>query len=177
MWLDDVRRELIEGIVKLLPAPLDIHASVSYNISWYLGAIIKKFKGKCKIRHAPFDVRLPKNGETQNDKIFTVVQPDVCVICDMSKLDRRCCCGAPDMIVEVFSPSTGKRDAHEKFLLYEEAGVREYWIVYPESKAIHAFILQDDGKFDAGCVYENEGKAPVHIFDGHLIDLDDIFEN
>jgi len=176
-WIDDVRRELIEGFIKLMPAPRPIHAKVSYNISWHLGAILKKNKGKCEVFYAPFDVRLPRNGETDNDKIYTVVQPDICVICDLSKIDDRGCCGAPDMIVEIFSPSTGKRDTHDKFILYEKSGVKEYWIVYPEAKAIHAFILQEDGKYNDGVVYEFEGKIPVHVFDDSLIDLEDIFGN
>jgi len=174
-WMDDVRRELIEGFIKLFPAPRPVHAEVSYNITWNLGAILKKNKGKCKVYYAPFDVRLPKNGETAHNKIYTVVQPDICVICDLTKIDSRGCCGAPDLIIEIISPSTGKRDFTDKFVLYEEAGVKEYWIVYPDSKAITVFLLQDDGKYDAGCVYELEGQVPVHIFNGSPIDLDDIF--
>jgi Uma2 family endonuclease len=79
------------------------------------------------------------------------------------------------MIVEVLSPSTGKKDMTEKFNLYEESGVKEYWIVYPDSKAITVFIRQDDGKYDAGTVYEFGGKVPVYVFDNYPIDLDDIF--
>ena len=175
-WFDEAKRELIEGFIKMLPAPLSIHAEVSYNISWHLGAILKKNKGKCKIYPAPFDVRFPKQGETADDKIDTVVQPDICVVCDLSKIDERGCCGAPDMIVEVLSPSTGKKDITEKFALYEEFGVKEYWIVYPDSKAVTVFLLQDNGKYNAGTVYEFNGKVPVHVFDNCPIDLDDIFE-
>jgi Uma2 family endonuclease len=174
-WMDDVRRELIEGFIKLLPAPRSIHAKVSYNITGNLWAILKRNQGKCNVFYAPFDVRLSKNGETANDKIYTVVQPDICVICDPSKIDKRGCCGAPDMIIEINSPSTGRRDLHDKFLLYEESGVKEYWIVYPESEAITVFLLQNDGKYDAGTVYEFEGQVPIHIFDGSTIDLKDIF--
>ena len=174
-WIDDVRRELIEGFIKMLPAPRLVHVDVSYNISWYLGAIIKKKKGKCKVCPAPFDVRFPKNGETDNEKIFTVVQPDISVICDLKKLDEHGCCGAPDMIVEVLSPSTAKKDMTEKFVLYEESGVREYWIVHPGDKTIQVFLLQKDGKYNLGTLYEFEGKIPVHIFDDDMIDLDDIF--
>jgi Uma2 family endonuclease len=174
-WMDDVRRELIEGFIHLLPAPRPAHAKVSFNITWNLGAILKKNKGKCEVFYAPFDVRLPKNGETDFDKIYTVVQPDICVICDPSKIDERGCCGAPDMIVEIISPSTGKKDLHEKFVLYEESGVKEYWVVYPGSKAITVFLLQDDGKYDAGTVYEFEAQVPVQVFAGSQIALDDIF--
>ena len=175
-WLDDVRRELIDGFIKMLPAPRPKHADISFNISGNLWAILQKNKGKCKVYPAPFDVRFPKQNGTANDKIDTVVQPDLCVVCDLSKIDERGCCGAPDMIVEILSPSTGRRDMTEKFVLYEESGVKEYWIVYPDSKAVTVFLLQDDGKYDAGTVYELEGKVPVHVFDDHSIDLDDIFE-
>ena len=174
-WLDDKARELIDGFIKMLPAPRPKHADVSFHISGNLWAILKKNKGKCKVFAAPFDVRFPKNGETTYDKIDTVVQPDICVVCDLSKLDERGCCGAPDMIVEILSPSTGKKDMTEKFVLYEESGVKEYWIVYPDSKAIAVYLRQDDGKYDAGTIYELEGAVPVHVFDDHPIDLKDIF--
>ena len=174
-WIDDIRRELIEGFIKLMPAPRDIHVEVCYNLAWYFGTIIKKNNGRCKVRPAPFDVRFPKNGETANNKIYTVVQPDISVICDLSKLDEDGCLGAPDMVVEVLSPSTAKKDWNEKFFLYEAHGVREYWIVHPKDKAINVFLLQDNGKYDAGVLYERQVKIPVHIFDGYLIDLDDIF--
>ena len=176
-WLDGKTRELINGIIKMMsPAPLMEHARVSRNINRQLDAKIRRNKGRCEVFYAPFDVRFPKKGATADDAIDTVVQPDICVICDLSKLDSRGCCGAPDMIVEILSPSTLKRDVNEKFALYEEFGVKEYWIVHPKDKAIHIFVLQDNGKYDAGTVYEVTGKAPVHIFDNQLIDLEDIFE-
>jgi Uma2 family endonuclease len=175
-WLDDKTRELINGFVKMLPAPRSIHVEISYNISLHLGLFLLKNKCKCKVRPAPFDVRFPQNGETNNEKIYTVVQPDISVICDLSKLDENGCLGAPDMIVEVLSPSTVKKDWNEKFALYEEHGVREYWIVHPTDRTVHAFVLQSDGKYDAGSLYEREGKVPVHVFDNYPIDLKDIFE-
>ena len=177
-WLDDKSRELIHGFIRMMsPAPRSIHAVISYNISWQLGAFLKKNKGKCKVFSAPFDVRFPKQGETADNKIDTVVQPDICVICDLSKIDKYGCCGAPDMIVEILSPSTLKKDVTEKFALYEEHGVKEYWIVHPEDKAITIFLLQEDGKYDAGALYEWEGEIPVSIFDNYFIDMNDIFEN
>ena len=175
-WVDDVRRELINGFIQIMsPAPRSIHAEVSYNISWHLGAILKKNQGKCKVYPAPFDVRFPKQDDTANDKIDTVVQPDICVVCDLSKIDENGCCGAPDMIVEVLSPSTGKKDMNEKFALYQQSGVKEYWIVYPKDKAINVFLLQENGKYDDGTVYEFKGKVPVYVFGNCPIDMDDIF--
>jgi len=176
-WLDDKARELINGFIKMMsPAPRPIHAEVSFNISGLLWGIVKRNKGRCKVFPAPFDVRLPKNGETADDRIDTVVQPDICVICDLSKLDERGCCGAPDMIVEILSPSTFKKDVTEKFTLYEESGVKEYWIVHPKDKAVTVYLLQENGKYDDGITYEWEGKIPVHTFDGYPIELNDIFE-
>ena len=175
-WLDDKTRELIHGFIhEMSPAPRLTHARVSNNIYRLLDAVISKYKGKCEVFTAPFDVRFPKQGETADDKIDTVVQPDICVICDSSKLDERGCCGAPDMIVEIISPSTMKKDITKKFYLYETSGVKEYWVVHPGDKAVHVFILQEDGKYDAGTLYDWEGKVPVHIFDNYPIDWRDIF--
>jgi Uma2 family endonuclease len=168
---------LIEGFIKFLPAPHSVHSKVGMNISWHLVTFIRKHKGKCEVYPAPFDVRLPKNGEAADNKIYTVVQPDISVVCDPSKIDRRGCCGAPDMIVEVLSPSTGKRDWNEKFTLYENSGVKEYWVVHPKDMTVHVFILQENGKYNDGNFYERKGKVPVHIFDDCPIDLEDIFGN
>jgi Uma2 family endonuclease len=176
-WWDDKSRELIHGFIKMMsPAPRLGHAEVSKNIYRHFDSIVLRNKGKCKVFYAPFDVRFPKQGETADDKIDTVVQPDICVICDLSKLDEGGCCGAPDLIVEILSPSTFKKDVTEKFNLYEESGVKEYWIVHPKDKAVTVFLLQETGKYNAGVLYELEGKVPVHLFDDYLIDLDDIFE-
>jgi len=176
-WIDDKARELIDGIIQMMsPAPSLEHAEASDNITFLLKTFVKKNKGKCKVFSAPFAVRFPKQGETADDKIDTVVQPDICVICDLSKLDKRGCCGAPDMIVEVLSPSTSKKDFTEKFSLYERSGVKEYWIVHPEVKAVNVFLLQETGKYNEVPPYEWGGKIPVHIFDNYQIDLDDIFE-
>jgi Uma2 family endonuclease len=176
-WMDDKRREIINGVVfDLFGAPTRWHASVSSNLLFIVKWFIRKRKGHCKVYHAPFDVRFPKNGETANEKIYTVVQPDVCVICDPKKLDARGCIGAPDLIVEVQSPSTAQRDLKQKFDLYEEAGVREYWIVFSGDKGVTVFLLQENGKYDEGTSYQFEGKIPVSIFDGLEIDLQELFE-
>ncbi|MDR3180697.1 MAG: Uma2 family endonuclease, partial [Prevotellaceae bacterium] len=110
--------------------------------------------------------------EKEDAKIDTVVQPDLCIVCDPSKLDRRGCLGAPDFIAEVQSPATAKYDLTEKFALYETSGVREYWVVIP-AVGVQVFLLQPDGKYDEGTTYE-AGKIPVHIFDGLEIDLEEI---
>jgi Uma2 family endonuclease len=175
-WTDDKMRELFNGLIKLMsPAPTTRHQGVVFELGGELRRIVKRNKGQCKIFPAPFDVRLPKNNETADNQIYTVVQPDISVICDLSKLDDRGCLGAPDMIVEIQSVSTAKYDLNDKFKIYEEAGVREYWVVFPYEKGVLQFLLQDDGKYDQGAKYD-AGKIPVHIFDGAEIDLKDVFE-
>ena len=175
-WFDDKRRELINGFIHLMSAPNEFHARISFNWGFWAKLFIRKRKGNCRIYHAPFDVRLPFNGEIADDKIYDVVQPDICVICDLSKIDDKGCLGAPDLIVEVLSPSTLKYDWNYKFNLYERAGVREYWIVDPKAKVVNIFLLQPDGKYDLGTVYDYTQKAPVHIFKGLEIALKDLFE-
>ena len=175
-WLESCRCEIINGVVSKIPPIHTAHAEVCENLMYFLYSYIKKYSCKCKVFSSIFDVRFPKHGDTADDKIDTVVQPDICVVCDLSKLDERGCCGAPDMIAEILSPATLKRDVTEKFALYEEHGVKEYWIVHPKDEAITVFLLQENGKYDNGTVYEFEEKVPVHIFDNYLIDLNDIFE-
>ena len=176
-WADDKRRELIDGFAHLMAGPMRIHARVSTKFGTWVGTFIDKKKGKCQVYHAPFDVRLPLNGSNDNDRIYDVVQPDICVVCDLNKLDDRGCIGAPDLIVEVLSPSSLKYDWNYKFNLYEKAGVKEYWIVDPKAKMVSVFLLQSDGKYDDGTVYECFQKAPVFIFEGLEIDLNELFED
>ena len=174
-WIDDVRRELIEGFIKLMPSPLSAHARVSRNITWHFQSVTRRHNSKCEVFYAPVDVRFPKDGETADDKIDTVVQPDIFIVCDPSKIDRRGCCGAPDLIVEILSPSTRKKDLVDKFLIYQAFGVREYWIADPKVKSVTTYIMQPDGAYDDGNVYITGEKVPVYIFDGYLIEMDDIF--
>ena len=177
-WSDEQRRELIHGVAyQLMSAPSRFHAQISSELLAIFKWFVKRRKGKCKVYHAPFDVRLPQNGETANEQIDTVVQPDICVICDKNKLDNAGCIGAPDLIVEVQSPSTAQRDLREKFDLYEQSGVKEYWIVYPNDKGLTVYNLQESGKYDKGTTYEFSGKVPVGIFEGLEIDLKELFED
>ena len=173
-WTDNKRRELIDGIARIMSAPVILHAKISRNIFDGFWSFIKKRKGKCEVFYAPVDVRLPKKGETADHKIFTVVQPDICVICDPSKIDDKGIIGAPDLVVEVQSPSTARLVMGTKFELYEEAGVKEYWVVYPKA-GLTVFLLQDNGKYDAGItydiVYTPNAKVPVHTIEGLEIDL------
>ena len=127
-------------------------------------------KGKpCQIFAAPFDVRL--NADTYDD---TVVQPDLLVVCDPSKLDEKGCVGVPDMVIEILSPSTGRHDKLVKFQLYQKTGVREYWIIDPETKTLQVCILEN-GKYVTS-MYGDTGAVPVHVLEGCAINLQDVFE-
>ena len=123
----------------------------------------------CKLYAAPFDVRL--NGAGDEDD--TVVQPDIVVVCDKSKLDDKGCNGAPDMVIEILSPSSTRHDMFIKFIRYQKAGVREYWVVDPDVKKVIAYILEN-GRY-CGSVYADTESAPVHVLEGCVINLPDVF--
>lgn len=170
-WQFQERVELIKGMInKMSPAPSRKHQQVSSNIH---GIFHHAIKGKsCHLFHAPFDVRLPipmKNKDT------TVVQPDICIICDESKLDDKGCNGAPDLIVEIISAGNAKHDADTKFKLYEEAGVKEYWMVYPEEKNIFLYYLSNQQYIGTKPFTEGE-ILQSKTFPDLKIPVDDIFE-
>ena len=142
LWKFQERVELLRGFIReMSPAPSRRHQTILQNINKrLLNGIEKK---TCNVYVAPFDVRLPIPSAKKDT---TVVQPDICVVCDESKLDDYGCNGAPDLIVEILSPSNSKHDIDTKFGLYEEAGVQEYWLVEPEEKMVLVYTLQH-GKY------------------------------
>ena len=175
-WMDDVRRELFDGFIKLMtPAPSSKHQELSVNLTILLGTYL--LHKDCKIYHAPSDVRFPKDRGSQDDKqVFTVLQPDLYIVCDLSKIDERGCLGAPNMIIEIVSAKNSKRDLKDKFEIYQEHGVREYWIVNPNDENVTVFILGDNGKFQFVGMYAEDDKIPVNIFNGDLkVDLCEVF--
>jgi Uma2 family endonuclease len=125
-WQFDERVELIRGkVVRMSTAPSTSHQACSGNPHLIIGTYLRK--QACKVFYAPFDVRLPLPPENpSNNKIDTIVQPDISVICDLSKLDAQGCQGAPDWIIEILSPATSQKDLTDKFDLYQHAGVQEY---------------------------------------------------
>ena len=148
-WPDDERWELLGGIAyNMSPAPNANHQRISSILH---NEIYNFLKGKkCVSFAAPFDVYFPENPNEDFYSIDTIVQPDISVICDPSKIIEKGCLGAPDLIIEILSPSTSKKDQNEKFLLYEKSGVREYWIVDPGNKFIQVFHIQKNDKYDYG---------------------------
>lgn len=138
-WQFTERVELIKGkILKMSPAPNRRHQAILVNLFKPFQYYFKN--QKCKWYPAPFDVRLPI---PKGIKDSTVVQPDICVICDIEKLDEQGCNGSPDLVVEVLSPGNSKHEMNTKFELYEQAGVREYWIIQPETKLVLLYVLDN----------------------------------
>lgn len=144
LWQFKERVELIKGkIFRMSPAPNSFHQDISGNLFFELRSYINK--GTYKLYAAPFDVRLINYKEsTADNQIITVVQPDLCVICDRTKIDEKGCIGAPDLIIEILSPGNSKKEMDIKYDLYEENGVKEYWIVNPSEMTISIFVLQNN---------------------------------
>jgi Uma2 family endonuclease len=175
-WMDDVRRELFDGFIKLMtPAPSRRHQELSVNLTRvFSNFLVRK---QCKVYHAPSDVRFPKNKRSLKDKqVYTVLQPDLYIVCDLLKLDDRGCLGSPDLIIEIVSAQNSKRDIKDKFDIYQNHRVREYWIVNPNDENVTVFILDDQGTFQFNGMYAGDDKIPVNIFNGELtIDLTEVF--
>jgi len=141
-WKFEERLELFRGkIFKMSPAPNRYHQEISGNLYFNLAKILKK--SSCNLYAAPFDVRLQKL-KANDEKVTTVVQPDLCVICDENKLDDKGCNGAPDLIMEILSPGNSKKEMGIKFDLYEENEVKEYWIVDPSEKTVLMYVLKEN---------------------------------
>jgi Uma2 family endonuclease len=170
-WPDDVRYELIDGDAYLMsPAPDLSHQDVAGDI--YRQAANALQNKSCRAFIAPVDVRLPKAQEA-DDFIDTVVQPDVLVVCDGNKLDKRGVRGAPDWVVEVLSPSTSGHDQIKKRQLYERHGVREYWLVHPVDRVLTIYCLAD-GEFGKPQIYQLEGETQVGILPEIVIRWDEL---
>ena len=174
-WKFEERLELFRGKVFKLSAPNTKHQDISRNILVPIALFLKK--KPCKVFAAPFDVRLPVKNKKKDDEITTVVQPDICVICDETKIDSRGCCGAPDLMVEILSPGNSKKEIRLKYELYEEAGVKEYWIVNPVEENIVVFILNEERKFCGLKMYASGDTIESLAVSGLKINLNEIFTN
>lgn len=143
-WTFPQRVELFRGKpYTLSPAPNRRHQTISGRL---FAAMFGFFDNHaCDVFSAPFDVRLPVS--QKEGMVDTVVQPDICVVCDQSKLDKQGCNGAPDLVVEILSPGNSTREMNQKFELYQTAGVPEYWIVDPANRIVSVFVLDDEGTY------------------------------
>ena len=168
-WPEDERWEILDGFAFMQAAPSPHHQEALVGLCTQFYNFLT---GKpCKVYPAPFAVRLPEAGEKKNGQIRNVVEPDISIICDKSKIDGKGCKGAPDLIVEIMSPSSLIMDMKTKFNKYESAGVKEYWMAQPEAKLVSVFVLQETKKYGRPEHYSNADKIPVSIFPDLLIDL------
>ncbi len=166
--------ELVRGrIRKMSPAPLTLHQRIAGRIYSDIEQYLRR--KPCQVFIAPFDVRLPRNGEAADDQIFTTVHPDICIVCDRSKIDRRGCLGVPDMVVEVLSPGNTAYDTRDKYSLYEEFGVKEYWLVSPGEMNVVVYHLHA-GKYALHAEYSEPGDIPVATLPGFSLQWSEIFE-
>jgi Uma2 family endonuclease len=152
LWKIKERVELFKGIIaEMSPAPNPTHQRVLRELFTVFELFFSNHK--CELFFAPIDVRLlNKNKSTNDNKIYTVVQPDLIVVCDEDKIDERGCLGAPDLVVEILSPGNSNKEMNIKYELYEEAGVKEYWMIHPTERQLLIYVLEN-GKFI--------GKKPI----------------
>ena len=155
---DDVRVELIDGVIYDMATPTTTHQILSMEIGLQISQYIKDKKGKCVSLLAPLDVQLDCDDRS-------VVQPDLLVVCDRDKVHKRMIYGAPDLVVEVLAAATRRKDMSIKLAKYTEAGVREYWMVDPDKKKILVYLLEGD---DLPTIYGFRDQVPVGVFGGEL---------
>lgn len=176
LWQFKERVELLKGRLLPMAAPNVKHQTISYNLG---GLLWTQLKGKsCRAFTAPFDVRLPlPKSKATKDKLDTVVQPDLCVICDQDKLDKQGCIGAPDLVVEILSPGNSRREMRDKLELYEEAGVLEYWIFDPERSIVFVYVMDmKTNKFVAQLPHLTDEDVLVsNSLEGVNIPLNEVF--
>ena len=173
-WKFEERVELIKGyIFKMSPSPNRLHQEISGGISYQLQKFLER--SPCKVYTAPFDVRFPRKSKADKD-IITVLQPDICVVRDRSKLDDRGCIGAPDIVVEVLSPSNNKKELKNKYEIYEEAGVKEYWVVWPYEQTMIVYTLTD-GKFVSSPVISGGDILTSSVLPGFSLNISELFRD
>jgi Uma2 family endonuclease len=170
-WLEfdeSVRAEIIDGVLYMMAPPVTVHQDIHREL---FGRLFAFLQGKpCKVYSAPFGVRLFPKDDLSDD---TVVEPDIVVVCDKSKIDKQGCNGAPDLIIEILSPSNIRHDRIIKFQKYLAAGVREYWVIDPDNKGVEVHILQDGGY--RTMVYDETAEAPVSVLPGCVIKFPEVF--
>jgi len=173
-WKFDEYVELIKGkLLEISPAPSRKHQAVLGNLYGFMFPYFQK--SPCQVYVVPFDVRLPSMQE--GAEILTVLQPDLCVICDVSKLDEKGCLGAPDLVVEVVSIGNTKKEMRQKFAVYQEAGVREYWIVHPHDHNVIIYQLNDEGNYIGLPPLTEDDILTTTLFPELSVQLFDVFNS
>lgn len=166
------RIEIISGEAFMMATPSSRHQEISGELFRQLANFLE---GKqCRVYSAPFGVRLFEQSSDKPEDIDTVVEPDISVVCDRNKIDKHGCKGAPDLIIEIPSPSTRRHDRLVKLNLYQQAGVREYWIADPDNESVQVFTL-DGSVLKLREDYGREDVAKVSVLDGCFIELSKVF--
>jgi Uma2 family endonuclease len=175
-WKFEERLELFRGKIFKMSGANTKHQVVQGNLHLSIGNYLKKQK-KCRVFMPPYDVRLPAHNRKKDHEITTVVQPDLCVICDPSRIDDRGILGAPDLVIEILSSGNSKKELRLKYELYEEAGVKEYRVVFPAEEAVLIYYLTPSGFFSDAKTHTAGDVINVKTIPGLSIDVSDIFDN
>lgn len=171
-WQLEEMVELIRGkVFRQAAAPRRIHEELTVALVTRIHGFLKG--GSCKVYTAPFDVRLPVSSRKHTD-IDTVVQPDLCVVCDPDKLDELGCVGAPDLIVEILSPGNNTKELQLKYDVYEASGVKEYWVVHPDERTLLIYTLEA-GKYRPSRLFTLGDEVKSQVLSGFVLDLDEVF--
>lgn len=173
-WKFQERVELLRGKIRKMAAPNRVHQRISGNLQHFFSNAL--WKSPCQVYAAPFDVRLTRYSKLKNKEVSTVVQPDLCVICDPDKLDARGCIGAPELVIEILSPGNSKTEMKDKFDLYEEAGVLEYWLVHPGERSVQIYRLNERGHYIGLRPFVDGDIVTTPIVPGMEVVLADVFE-
>ena len=172
-WPDDERWELIDGVAYSMGSPTTTHQTISMELSLAFGQFLK---GKpCRIFAAPFDVLFARLNEQDEDDVDTIVQPDLLVVCDPTKIRAKYVWGAPDLVVEILSPSTSRKDQHEKYALYERSGVKEYWVIDPTGQWVQQYVLGADGHYAPEVTWVKTGTLVSTALPGFELDIGSIW--
>ncbi len=179
-WNDGERWELLEGTPRFMsPAPGSLHQIAVKNLGFRIEAYLRN--RECTLFLSPFDVRFPpvdaSADRISDEEIETIVQPDLLVVCDPAKIDRRGCLGVPDWIIEVLSPSSAAVDMKEKLRIYELHGVREYWILHPGDRTLLVYSIGSDGTYGRPSAWDEEDAVRVGIFPELVIPLEEVFRS
>ena len=174
-WPDDERWELIGGqAYNMAPAPNRRHQKILQKLSLEIGKFLED--KPCELYIAPFDVRLAEKGETEKTTT-NVVQPDLVVFCDEKNLDEKGAIGPPDLVIEILSPSTAKKDQTIKYKLYERFGVKEYWVIQPEDNIVYIWNLKktkESQEFEKSFILTEKDTATSNVLGGLLVDLEKV---
>lgn len=172
-WPEHERWEIIDGVPYMQSTPKWQHQSISSELHRQISNYL--MDKPCRVFASPFDLCLAEYTEN-DDEISNIIQPDIVVVCDETKLRKTGYFGVPTLIIEISSPSTARQDRVVKFNKYEIASVKEYWIVDPDGKYINVFTLQENKRYGRPEAYTEEDKVQLSVFPDCTIDLKPVFD-